>query len=57
MAYCKMCGDEVSDRRASLGYSTCLTHAEPPKHFTTAPAFNKGAYQLITRENVQHIGK
>ena len=57
MAYCKICGDEFSDRRASLGYSTCLTHAEPPKHFTTAPAFNKGAYQLITRENVQHIGK
>lgn len=31
--------------------------AEASKNFTVAPAYNKGAYQVITRENVKHIGK
>ena len=30
---------------------------EESKKFTVAPAYNKGAYQVITRENVKDIGK
>ena len=27
------------------------------KKFTVAPAYNKGAYQVISRSDVKHIGK
>jgi hypothetical protein len=57
MAYCKICGEEFSDRRAALGYRTCLQHAEPPKQFTVAPAYNKGGYQVITLNEVLDIGR
>ena len=30
---------------------------EESKKFTGAPAYNKGAYQVISKENVKHIGK
>ena len=30
---------------------------EESKKFTVAPAYNKGAYQVISKENVKHIGK
>ena len=30
---------------------------EESKNFTIAPAYNKGAYQVIPREDVIHIGK
>lgn len=30
---------------------------EESKKFTVAPAFNKGAYQVIPRNDVKHIGK
>jgi|TARA_R110000744_G_scaffold329577_2_gene435110 hypothetical protein len=30
---------------------------EESKNFTVAPAFNKGAYQVIPRTDVEHIGK
>jgi hypothetical protein len=54
---CKVCGEDFSPARAKLGYTTCLKHAEPPKVFTVAPAYNKGAYQLITRSEVPAIGR
>lgn len=57
MNMCKICGEEFPKRRYDLGYRTCLEHAEPIKKFTVAPAYNKGAYQLISRENVEHIGQ
>ncbi len=57
MAYCKVCGEEFSDKRAKLGYKTCLEHPEPLKQFTLAPAYNKGAYQLITRSEIEYIGR
>lgn len=57
MTTCVVCGEEFSERRASLGYKTCLAHAEAQKQFTVAPAYNKGAYQLITSANVRHIGR
>tara|TARA_Y100000389_G_scaffold69886_1_gene66579 strand:+ start:223 stop:633 length:411 start_codon:yes stop_codon:yes gene_type:complete len=31
--------------------------AEQSKNFTVAPAYNKGAYQVIPRSDVKHIGK
>ena len=27
------------------------------KNFTVAPAYNKGAYQVISKENIKHIGR
>ena len=30
---------------------------EESKKFTVAPAYNKGAYQVIPRNDVNHIGK
>ena len=30
---------------------------EESKKFTVAPAYNKGAYQVISKDNVKHIGK
>jgi hypothetical protein len=30
---------------------------EESKKFTVAPAYNKGAYQVIPRNDVEHIGK
>jgi hypothetical protein len=27
------------------------------KNFTVAPAYNKGAYQVITKNNIKDIGK
>lgn len=41
-------------------YSTPEDHswkAEASKNFTVAPAYNKGAYQVIPRKDVEHIGK
>ncbi len=57
MAFCKICGEEFSDKRYALGYRTCLEHPEPIKQFTVAPAYNKGAYQLISRTAVVDIGR
>jgi hypothetical protein len=57
MATCKTCGEEYSDKRLALGYRTCLKHAEPVKLFTVAPAYNKGAYQLISPAGVLDIGR
>ena len=31
--------------------------AEESKNFTVAPAYNKGAYQVITKNNIKDIGK
>jgi hypothetical protein len=31
--------------------------AEESKNFTVAPAYNKGAYQVIPHNDVEHIGK
>ena len=54
---CKVCGEEIDERRAALGYTTCLEHGEDRKEFTVAPAYNKGGYQLITRSCVKDIGR
>ena len=53
----KGCGEEIAEKRWQLGYRTCLEHGEKPKQFTCAPAYNKGAYQLISKEEVKDIGR
>lgn len=30
---------------------------EVSKNYTVAPAYNKGAYQVIGKDNIEHIGK
>ena len=30
---------------------------EVSRNFTVAPAYNKGAYQVISKENIEHIGR
>ena len=57
MAICSICGEEYSDTRKNLGYNTCLVHATPKKQFTISIPYNKGPYQLITKENIKFIGK
>lgn len=47
------CDNTVSDRRVQLGYDHCLPCGEAQaraarRHWCVAPAYNKGAYQLIT---------
>jgi predicted nucleic acid-binding Zn-ribbon protein len=55
--YCIDCGEEFSYQRRKLGYKTCLDCGEDKKIFPTAPAFNKGAYTIVTANNVKDIGK
>lgn len=57
IAICKGCGDEYSYKRKQLGYNTCLDCGEEKRIFPTAPAFNKGAYTIVTMNNVRDIGK
>ena len=54
---CTVCEKEFSLASAKLGYVTCLVHAEKPKNYTIAPAYNKGTYQLISKKEVMHIGR
>ena len=54
---CEKCGEEIDPRRADLGYRTCIKCGSPVTRFTVAPAYNKGAYQLVTRRNVKDIGR
>lgn len=55
MANCVTCGDNYPDARRNLGYRTCLECGDIQARgvkFTVMPAFSKGAYQLISREDV-----
>lgn len=46
------------DAKAALqAYKDKLMRQEESKNFTVAPAYNKGAYQVIPRSDVKHIGK
>lgn len=56
-AFCTTCGEEYSYKRKELGYNTCLDCGEEKRFFPTAPAFNKGAYTIVTMSNVKDIGK
>ena len=34
-----------------------VNRQEISKNYTVAPAYNKGAYQVISKDNIKHIGK
>ncbi len=63
MAKCIVCEAQYSERRAELGYQTCLDcGALEAKHQTdklkqcSAPLFSKGAYQpVLSREDARNI--
>jgi len=51
------CGEEYPLARHALGYRCCLecgdTQARKVK-YTVMPAYSKGAYQLVSRQDVAH---
>lgn len=56
-ATCTTCGDDYSLQRLDLGYNTCLDCGEFAARqvkFTVMIPYNKGAYQLVSREDVAH---
>lgn len=65
MAECVDCGDEYSDKRADLGYDTCLNcGAQQAYKQAQAKAkrvglnYNKGQYQYITDgADLSELGK
>ena len=64
MTDCTLCDEPISQGRRSLGYMTCLDCGEAAANELTeqrkkqnAPVYNKGAYQVIPRTDVKHIGK
>lgn len=53
--HCTKCGDAFPAARHNLGYTTCLSCGDKAAQlvrFTVMPAYSKGAYQLISREDV-----
>lgn len=59
---CAMCEDRVHHKRAALGYKVCMPCGEQlaqakAKQYTVAPAYNKGAYQVIPPDDIKYIGK
>lgn len=55
MAVCNECGEDYPDRRRQLGYRNCLECGDAHAHtvkFTVMPAYSKGAYQVVSREDV-----
>ena len=52
------CDERVPLKRIQIiGKCVCLKHGDKAKQFTVAPAFNKGGYQLVTEQDVKHIGR
>ncbi len=53
------CSNRVNPKRVAAldGAVRCLDHPIPPKQYTVAPAYNKGAIQLITHGDIEDIGK
>lgn len=54
-AICTNCGDTYPSARRALGYTTCLScgdYAARQVRFTVMPAYSKGAYQLISRDDI-----
>ena len=52
--------DSISVSSTSAGKGTMPDNSwklEISEKYTVAPAYNKGAYQVIPREDVEHIGK
>ncbi len=54
---CKICRRRIQERRAALGYATCVQCGSARGVFTVAPAYNKGAYQVIGLNSIKDIGR
>ena len=54
---CSLCGENYPIKRYELKYYTCLSCGSKKNTYTVAPAYNKGAYQLITISSVRDIGR
>ena len=54
---CSSCGENYNIERHELEYHTCLSCGSEKNTYTVAPAYNKGAYQLITISSVRDIGR
>ena len=64
MEECNICGDFVSPARAKLVGKLCLSCGEEQaqqlakaRKKQIAPAYNKGAYQYITENDLLDIGR
>ena len=64
MTDCTLCDEPISQGRRSLGYMTCLGCGEAAANELAeqrkkqiAPAYNKGAYQYITKDDLGTIGR
>ena len=56
-ATCCTCGDDYPLPRLALGYRTCLSCGESAARlvkFTVMIPFSKGAYQVVSREDIKH---
>ena len=54
-AFCARCGDTYPLRRAQLGYRTCLACGNDDARmvrFTVMPAYSKGAYQVVSKQDI-----
>lgn len=51
------CGEEIPLARFILGYETCLKCGSPNPTRTVAIPYNKGAYQLVTPDEVRDLGR
>lgn len=64
MATCKECGNRYEDKRAKLGYETCLECGEEEaqmelqnKRKRIAILYNKGPYMLLSERDLIGLGK
>ena len=48
---------DLSKHSARMNNEDNSWKVEASKNFTIAPAYNKGAYQVIAKDMVKHIGK
>lgn len=56
-ATCTTCGDDYPLPRLALGYRTCLRCGDTQAHqvkFTVMIPYSKGAYQVVSREDIAH---
>ena len=56
-ATCITCGDDYPLGRYALGYNTCLDCGEfaaKQVKFTVMIPYSKGAYQVVSREDIAH---
>jgi len=57
---CIHCSNTIAIARVNIGYTTCLQcgQKEAKQHtWTVAPAYNKGAYQVINKSSIKDIGR